>query len=196
MRQHVDLMRLPEGPLQSKLPFLFLLVNGLLTVHPQGIRLLSVALLIHLMRERMVRNGPPAATVARAVICLIENFQTEIEKGIGIAGIGIGIEIEIVTAGIEIVIGIEIGGMIMTEGHVNAIEGIMIGVITMNHIVESVPTGAGVVAGVGAGAGAGVKAFMIEVDRIKFVLVPLDMKAKRRYLLLVIWPSLKTYMET
>lgn len=194
MRQHVDLTRRPEGPLQSKLPFLFLLVNGLLTVHPQGVHLLSAALLIHRMRERMVRNGPPVATVARAVICLIENIRTE--KGIGIeigtAGIGIGIETGTGTAGIEIGIGIVIGGMIMTEGPVKDIEEIMIGVIMMNHIVEAVPT----VAGVEAGAGAGVRALMIEVDRINFVLFPLDMEARRRYLLLVIWPSLKIYMET
>lgn len=193
MRQHVDLTRLPEGLLLSKLPCLSLLVNGLLTVHPQEIRLPSVALLIHLMRERMVRGGPPVATVARAVICLIEKFQTETETE---TERGTGTETGNGTAGIEIETGtgIEIGGMIMIEGPTKAIEGIMIGVVVMNHIVEAVPTGAG--AGVGVVAGAGVEAFMIEVDRIKSVRVPLDMEAKIRYQLLVIWPSLKIYMET
>lgn len=91
------------------------------------------------MRERMVRGGPPVATVARAVICLIEKFQTETETERGT-----GTETGNGTAGIEIETGtgIEIGGMIMIEGPTKAIEGIMIGVVVMNHIVEAVPTGA------------------------------------------------------
>lgn len=73
--------RLPGGRLLSKLLSPSLLVSVLLIVHQLGIHLPFGVLLLHLMTEMTVQDGPQIVTGARAVIYPIENIRTGTEAG-------------------------------------------------------------------------------------------------------------------